>query len=357
MKLRTLKHLSIVLALLLVSTSVSAQDLLARQAPVDRNMSNADILELQKIMSLEEYFTPDNYKNFTNLYSDWNNHYAHASGQMPDTFRIDLRDFCMPTSSRKITSNFGPRWGRQHKGLDIKVYVGDTIRAAFSGKVRVVRNEPKGYGNFIVIRHHNGLETVYGHLSRHLVYENQDVRAGDVIGLGGNTGRSTGSHLHFETRLCGVALNPAVMFDFYNQDVTGDYYVYMKSKYQQDANLAYRRSAATINRGEVNSYRHPEAGINTSTTYRDVASTYPSAMPSTSVAQVQQKPATSVANIPEVSRKTQVVAEPVSGFHKVAAGETLYSIAKKRGTSVDEMCKKNHIGKDFKVVPGQILRY
>ena len=93
--------------------------------------------------------------------------------------------------------------------MDIKVYIGDSIRSAFSGRVRIVRYEGGGYGKYIVIRHNNGLETIYGHLSKQLVTEGEEVRAGDVIGLGGNTGRSTGSHLHFETRLCGVALNPA----------------------------------------------------------------------------------------------------------------------------------------------------
>ena len=87
-----------------------------------------------------------------------------------------------------------------HNGLDIKVYIGDTIRAAFSGKVRMVKYERRGYGKYVVIRHENGLETVYGHLSKQIVDENQYVEAGEPIGLGGNTGRSTGSHLHFETR-------------------------------------------------------------------------------------------------------------------------------------------------------------
>ena len=151
----------------------------------------------------------------------------------------------MPTTSRVITSNFGSRWGRQHKGLDIKVYIGDTIRAAFSGKVRIVRYEGGGYGKYIVIRHNNGLETFYGHLSKQLVDENQEVRAGDVIGLGGNTGRSTGSHLHFETRLCGVALNPALMFDFREQDVTGDYYAFDRSTYDSES------AAATRARGKM----------------------------------------------------------------------------------------------------------
>lgn len=350
-----LKNLKILLigVSTLFTFSAAAQDLLAHQAPIDKKMKSADILELQKIMSLEEYFTPENYNNNNNnIYNDWSNKHAQVSGQIPDTFRINLTDFCMPTKSRKLTSNFGPRWGRQHKGLDIKVYTGDTIRSAFAGKVRVVRNEPSGYGRFIVIRHYNGLETVYGHLSRQLVYENQEVRAGDIIGLGGNTGRSTGSHLHFETRLCGVALNPAVLFDFYHQDVTCDCYVYTKSRYQRDANEAYRRSASTMNCGSVNSFDHPEAGLERNS--RTYAQNSPSANTSSNTSKRNQP---SVVKIPDVSRDNTIAAEPVTGYHKVAPGETLYSIAKRRGTTVADLEKKNHIGKDYKVVPGQILKY
>ena len=80
----------------------------------------------------------------------------------------------------------------------------------------------QGYGKYVVIRHDNGLETVYGHLSKQLVEENQLVKAGEVIGLGGNTGRSTGSHLHFETRFLGIAINPIYMFDFPKQDIVAD---------------------------------------------------------------------------------------------------------------------------------------
>ena len=212
-----------------------AQDLLARQAPVDRKMKAVDTLLLHNIIEKENLESPA-----AQLYEEWDNRYAHRQTALPDSFRIDLRHFCMPTPSRVITSNFGTRWGRQHKGLDIKVYIGDTIRAAFSGKVRIVRYEARGYGNYIVIRHGNGLETIYGHLSKQLVSENQEVRAGDVIGLGGNTGRSTGSHLHFETRLCGVALNPALLFDFRAQDVTGDYYTFRNNSYQRESAEANR---------------------------------------------------------------------------------------------------------------------
>ena len=224
------------LVLTAISTlPVSGQDLLARQAPIDRKMKAVDSVALQHIIYTENYDSPAE-----DLYEDWNNKYAHHETALPDSFRISLKDFCMPTDSRLITSNFGARWGRQHKGLDIKVYIGDTIRAAFSGKVRVVRYEGRGYGKYVVIRHYNGLETIYGHMSKQLVTEDQEVRAGDPIGLGGNTGRSTGSHLHFETRLCGVALNPALMFDFRNQDVVDDYYLFRKSSYQRESTVATR---------------------------------------------------------------------------------------------------------------------
>jgi murein DD-endopeptidase MepM/ murein hydrolase activator NlpD len=222
----------------------------------------------------------------------------------------------MPTTSRVLTSNFGARWGRQHKGLDIKVYIGDTIRAAFDGKVRVVRYEGRGYGKYVVIRHDNGLETYYAHLSKQLVTEDQDVRAGEPIGLGGNTGRSTGSHLHFETRICGVALNPALMFDFRNQDVVDDYYMFRKSTYQKESVVATRLRGA--------------GGISFSDNSEDVE--LATAAPAASYTQEAR-------------------------FHKVKKGETLFSIAKKRGTSVDNIMKLNHLKKNAKLKPGQILKF
>ena len=291
-----------------------AQDLLARQAPVDRKMKAVDTLLLHNIIEKENLESPA-----AQLYNEWDNRYAHRQTALPDSFRIDLRHFCMPTPSRVITSNFGTRWGRQHKGLDIKVYIGDTIRAAFSGKVRIVRYEARGYGNYIVIRHGNGLETIYGHLSKQLVSENQEVRAGDVIGLGGNTGRSTGSHLHFETRLCGVALNPALLFDFRAQDVTGDYYTFRNNSYQSESAEAPRLRGKIGNggytpdqvRGGVASRREDVEAFNT--------------------VQVQ--------------------------YHKVQAGETLNSIARKRGVTVEQICRLSHISKSDKIKPGRILRY
>ncbi len=299
---------------------VAAQDLLARQAPVDKKMKSVDTLTFQQLLDREYSGLPAE-----DLYADWENKYAHRATQLPDEYKIDLRDFCMPTPSRVITSNFGPRWRRQHKGLDIKVYVGDTIRSAFSGMVRMVKYEAAGYGKYIVIRHDNGLETIYGHLSKQLVKENQRVKAGDVIGLGGNTGRSFGSHLHFETRLCGVALNPAIMFDFRAQDVTGDFYVYRKSTYARDA------AEATRLRGVRGNGSYNPADVNSTATAAN-------------------------RNADKASSKKAVASAPRK-VHKVKKGETLYRIATKYGVSVEQLRKLNGLGKNANIREGQLVRY
>lgn len=211
----------------MVSLSSFSQDLIARQAPIDKKLKTVDSLALQKQIRAEQSEYPA-----LSLYPNWNNQYVHAYGNaiIPDTYTIDLTGFHMPTPSTKITSPFGPRWRRMHNGLDLKVNIGDTIVAAFDGKVRIVKYERRGYGKYVVIRHDNGLETVYGHLSKQLVKENQLVKAGEVIGLGGNTGRSTGSHLHFETRFLGIAINPIYMFDFPKQDIVADTYTFRRTQ-------------------------------------------------------------------------------------------------------------------------------
>ncbi|MBQ9667728.1 MAG: peptidoglycan DD-metalloendopeptidase family protein [Prevotella sp.] len=312
MNLKKLKRFAIIAFTAFTAVPVMGQDLLASQAPIDRKMKAVDSVFLQKLIQTEEWESPAE-----ELYEDWDNIYAHRPTTLPDSFRIDLRDFCMPTPSRVITSNFGPRWGRRHQGLDIKVYIGDTIRAAFSGKIRMVKYEAKGYGKYVVIRHPNGLETIYGHMSKQLVKENQEVRAGDPIGLGGNTGRSTGSHLHFETRLCGVALNPALMFDFRNQDVVGDFYTYRKKSYEREQAVATQLRGAN----GLNGYNPADV------------------------------------NSPNMGKNTAQSSRATTRNHKVKKGETLSSIARKHGTSVNALCKLNRIKQTVKLRPGQILKY
>ena len=287
-----LKCIKVVLvaAFALVNLNVSAQDLLARQAPIDKKLKAVDSVALIRQIHKEMGAYPA-----YSLYPEWSNAYAHnyKNVTLPDSFKIDLSGYCMPTSNTKITSKFGPRRRRMHNGIDVKVYIGDTIRAAFNGKVRVVKNQGRrtGYGKYVIIRHDNGLETVYGHLSKQLVSEDQYVEAGEVIGLGGNTGRSTGSHLHFETRFLGQAINPALLLDFEKQDIVADSYLFKKG------NNRYRRtnSSAIASNGDIQ-------------------------------------------------------------YYKVRKGDSLSRISKKTGVSIDRLCKLNGITRRTTLRPNQVLK-
>ena len=275
----------------LVSLNVSGQDLLARQAPIDKKLKAIDSVALIRQIKKEMAAYPA-----FGLYPDWNNTRLHAFGNtvvVPDTFRIDMTGFAMPTTNTKITSKFGPRRRRMHNGIDVKVYIGDTIRAAFSGKVRMVKYERRGYGKYVVIRHENGLETIYGHLSKQMVSEDQYVEAGEVIGLGGNTGRSTGSHLHFETRFLGQAINPALLFDFEKQDIVTDTYLFKKG------NNRYRRSSS-------------KAGV--------------------------------------------VASNGDAQYYKVRKGDSLSRISQKTGVSIDRLCKLNGITRRTTLRINQVLK-
>lgn len=286
------------------TTVLFGQDLIARQAPIDRKLKAVDSVTLQRLLDAERLEEADLYS------SSWNTQSTHcySRSELPDSFKIDLRGFAMPTPSRNITSRFGYRraFRRIHKGLDIKVYIGDTISAAFDGKVRIVKFDAGGYGNYVVIRHDNGLETIYGHMSKQLVKVNQDVKAGEPIGLGGNTGLSYGSHLHFETRLLGEAIDPSLLFDFANQDVTGDFYVYHKNGKEKSNTMLANNDADSKDKGTTASRSSGRTG---------------------------------------------------NHYYKVHKGESLYSIAGKLGLSVAQLCSVNRIGKKTKIRPGQILRY
>ena len=286
------------------AVTLLGQDLIARQAPVDRRLRAVDSIAIQRAVERDILIDPS-----AEIYNSWVTTKAHPyrSEEVPDSFVIDLRGFAMPTPSRQVTSRFGyrPAFRRMHKGLDIKVYTGDTIVSAFDGKVRVVRYDAGGYGNYVVIRHTNGLETIYGHLSKQLVSIDQEVKAGEPIGLGGNTGRSFGSHLHFATRLAGEPIHPEFLFNFPAQDVTADYYTFRKSKTSGGTTMLASNEAPG---GE----------------------------------------------------KTQEVANSTtrsSHFYKVQRGETLYSIARKLGLSVSKLASTNSLKSSSRLRTGQILRY
>jgi murein DD-endopeptidase MepM/ murein hydrolase activator NlpD len=313
-------------ALLLAALALPSygQDLLARQAPVDKKMRAVDSIAIQRLFEQENVDDPA-----ADLYPNWEDRFINAFGdvELPKEYKIDLRHFSMPTTNRIVTSNYGyrPRFRRQHKGLDINANRGDTIRAAFDGKVRIVEYQKGGYGNVVVIRHSNGLETVYGHLSKHLTQKGAAVKAGDPIGLAGNTGFSKGTHLHFETRLLGEYIDPAKLFDFENQDVTGDFYVFRG-----------RGRGTLLGKHDPNVPQSEDVDLAQAETEEEV--TY---------------------NSSELNKQAARNARAAQNtrFHKVRKGETLSSIARKHGITVAKLARANGISTKAKIRVGQILKY
>ncbi|MCQ2258659.1 MAG: peptidoglycan DD-metalloendopeptidase family protein [Bacteroidaceae bacterium] len=327
MEILTIKRILGAALLTMVTAGSFAQDLIARQAPSDKRMKDVHNVKLHNTATFSNV---DLENPASDIYTDWTGAVAKCGGHVPANFKIDLRGFSMPTTSRKVTSNFGPRWGRMHKGIDVKVYIGDTIRSAFDGKVRICRYDANGYGYFLVIRHPNGLETVYGHMSKQIVKEGQIVRSGEPIGLGGNTGRSTGSHLHFETRLLGEAINPAFMFDFENQDVTGDTYSITTGAITKEAT-----ASATINTvNRIESENGFAANYSTSSAGETNSSDFTQEQATAAVAERRNNNSAN-ANKKKTSQK--------SASYTIKSGDTLYAIARRHGTTVDKLCKLNGI--------------
>lgn len=233
----------------------------------------------------------------------WNSRSVNPfkEADVPSSKVIDVTGYYMPCPG-KVTSNYGYRakFGRMHKGVDLAIRSNDTIYAAFDGKVRLTNYEAKGYGNYVILRHPNGLETVYGHLNKHLVKPDQTVKAGDPIGLGGSTGRSTGPHLHFETRFMGYAINPNAIFDFANHTTHTDTYTFSKSTYTQPRNFAPAKKGES-----VNPYRQGA----------ELASTY-----------------------------------------TVKSGDTVAAIAKRHGMSATTLRRLNNMAKTDVISAGQVLK-
>lgn len=323
----------------MMTLSSAAQDIIARQAPSDKHLK--DIRNVKINGRTMTSMSADLQNPAADIYSDWKNSgISNVAGHIPSNYKIDLSGFCMPSTSRVVTSNYGPRWGRQHAGIDVKVYIGDTIRAAFDGKVRITQYQGNGYGYHVVIRHPNGLETLYGHLSKIIAKENQIVHAGDVIGLGGNTGRSTGSHLHFETRLCGVAINPALLFDFANQDVTSNTFVYRGGSISKSTSVASRNAKKVE---ADNEKRNAE-----------VAAVEPETQ--VEVAPVEVAEETKATSTRLSKRQKQQAKKQQSASYSVKDGDTLYGIAKKNGTTVSKLCKLNGIKENAPIHKGQKIK-
>ena len=275
----------------------------------ETRISNAEMERALKREALE-YPAIDLYGE--DSWTDWVNPFAgKSSPRIPATYNIDCSGFVMPLEgTMRVTSNYGyrARYRREHKGIDLALRTGDDVRAAFDGKVRIRGYERGGYGNYIVIRHPNGLETVYGHMSRCIAQEGQIVRAGEVIGKGGSTGRSTGPHLHFETRFLGIDINPAHIIDFGVGAPQSDYYTFVAPR-------GYK------------TYAYEESKASSDTQYKAKA------------------------------KKNRVSASRAPRIYRVKKGDTLSSIAKKTGVPVSRLCKANNMSSRAVLRPGQSLKY
>ena len=213
---------------------------------------------------------------------------------------IRLRDnargekFTWPTPwSARPTSHFGPRWRRWHYGLDLALPTGEPIYAAFDGVVRISKLN-RSYGNLVIIHHANGLETYYAHMSKRNVVAGQHVKSGDIIGLCGNTGRSRGSHLHFEIRYMGNALNPEHVVDCSTHDLINDELSLTPSSFRKVGNSKGRSSSSGKASG--------------------------------------------------------------GGWYRVRSGDTLEKIARRNGTTINQLCKLNGTSRNKVLHPGDRLR-
>ena len=204
-----------------------------------------------------------------------------------------------------ITSRYGPRRKSNHSGIDIALKTGDTICSTFDGKVRYSKATEGGYGTLVIIRHDNGIETYHGHLSQRLVEAGDRVVAGQPIGLGGSSGRSSGPHLHFECRYMGQAFDPERLIDF------------------KTGNL--RRDFILLKRSYFNAYSRYEQDWNGE---KEVA---------------------------EADKKEAAVSAE-KRYYKVREGDYLGRIAAKNHTTVSAICRLNNIKADAVLPIGKVLR-
>lgn len=209
---------------------------------------------------------------------------------------VDSCDFAFPTDIGRQTSPFGPRWGRLHAGLDLDLDTGDPVYSMFEGLVRISQYSDT-YGNVVVVRHPNGLETLYAHMSARMVVAGQYVQAGNTLGLGGNTGRSYGAHLHFETRYLGNPFDPA----------------YLITPNQK----ALKSTVFELTKKKLNAPTNPPAG-------------------------------------PTANNNSK--GNSGNKYHTVKRGDTLSSIAAKNRTTVSKLCKLNKIKATTNLKIGQKIK-
>lgn len=277
---------------------------------VSEDTTTIDEGEPEVLLEVDSMQIGDEWVKIAEYYVIWDERTIDPYSMNPLEFdeTIDLKLFDpaenrfwnTPVEVPRVTSNFGYRWGRWHTGTDIDLETGDPVYSTYDGIVRIVGWDGNGYGRYVMVRHYNGLETLYGHMSKQLVESGQIVKAGDILGLGGSTGRSSGSHLHYENRYEGNPFDSNNIFDWPKQQVRSDHFTLTASVYD------YLRGGKSTSKNEY------EAG---------------------------EKPA---------YVRTML--------HRVRSGETLSSIASRYGLSVSSLAKLNRISTRSTLRIGQKLR-
>jgi hypothetical protein len=233
---------------------------------VSEDTSELDLGEQHIVEMSEEVLLDSAWVKIAGYYAIWDtrniNPYRMDGRQLKDTVDIKLydprnnRNYKMPLIETPITSHFGMRGSRWHYGTDIDLNTGDSIFAAFDGVVRINKWDGGGYGNYIVVRHYNGLETLYGHMSKAIAQPGTFVKSGDLIGLGGSTGRSSGPHLHYEVRYQGNPLDPENLYDFPDYLLKGESFVITSALF----NYYNRSRSGSASAGRRTSYHTVRSG-------------------------------------------------------------------------------------------------
>lgn len=259
---------------------------------------------------IHQLLTLDSNYRFTH---PWNTETCYPSGGRNDFSKLkDTLWLCVEGDSMQnfyapvpgiVTSKYGYRNGRHHSGIDLDLETGDTVRSCWSGKIRYSKYNTGVFGNLVIVRHHNGLETFYVHLSKLLVRPNEDVEAGQPIGLGGNTGRSYGSHLHFEVRLYDEAINPEEVIDFKEMEAKSENFMVHKGIFRPGA-----------------------------------------------------KPTDWMEQHSETDHVVAAVPQPKKVYYRVKSGDTLSRIASINRTTISKLCQLNGIKPSTMLQIGRSLR-
>ncbi|MEY3746412.1 MAG: hypothetical protein RIQ76_953 [Pseudomonadota bacterium] len=248
-----------------------------------------------------------------NFFQSWDNDVCYTSARKNDLSKLtDTLWLCVLEDMHSefrapvdgiVTSRYGYRSGRHHSGIDLDLETGDTVRTCWSGKVRYAKYNDGGFGNLVIVRHYNGLETFYAHLSKLIVVPDQDVKAGDVLGLGGNTGRSYGAHLHFEVRFYDASINPEEVIDFNKKEC-------------KDENLMVHKGLFRPGAKPTDAEEHGETQ----------------------------------------SETLQAIQTSQRKYYKVRSGDTLSQIASRNNTTISKICQLNGIRPTTTLQIGRSLR-